>query len=613
MTSPTTTEETSEEDLLITYDIDGDKTQPTAAVITGLSIQIPSDDDTDHDTAHTSNTKSQKNGEGSTHKTHNTQYEALENERRHKRGIIVVLCALVWSIIIIGATIFVLYYLGKLPFVDTQSSEQPMRHQPTPTTPPLDITTTYIPAETTSEPTVITSTAAAPTGKPIPDGGNLTVNDGVIHFPPDAFPPHSTVTITIGEATDALMELFYDTTSAFQTMNMDNITNHSIHLEVNNMPLQTPNVAYRFTLPIPSDLLQHCPSDYGYEIFIKMDQIEFPRNTFDLFALFESTYDPTHETLTTHLVPEVFQHFVADMIVSCTPGTNIVPVRRRSLLQNDNHAMDCKASEIICPIQDGRCIIRTPFGSDHYGVDYASRNQPIVAAHNGVVERTDTSSGTYGQVIVIRGEDGSATLYANLEEIQVLSGESVTRGDVIARAKPTHLHFEYIPNGRIYATKKRINPSDCFPTFDAPDTATTQAPVPSNTAQTPTVSNTARVTVPSTTLHLPEGFITLRDTGRLADDSFAGYIDGFKVCETSIGQPNTCAINFLRPGEHTLTVEVLIADDDWGTFNVQLSGGWLFTDGSTSKDQIDDFYHPFSIKSPPGWQGSWRFTVPFTP
>ena len=98
----------------------------------------------------------------------------------------------------------------------------------------------------------------------------------------------------------------------------------------------------------------------------------------------------------------------------------------------------------------------------------------------------------------------------------------------------------------------------------------------------------------------------MRDSGRLADDSFAVFIDHeFRICETEIGDINTCAINFLRPGIHNLTLEVLVADDGFGTYTVTLSDGWRFVDGTTFKDYTDLGFTPAA-----GWRGTWEFTVP---
>ncbi len=80
------------------------------------------------------------------------------------------------------------------------------------------------------------------------------------------------------------------------------------------------------------------------------------------------------------------------------------------------------------------------------------------------------------------------------------------------------------------------------------------------------------------------------------------------MCETEIGDINTCPISFLRWGEHVLTLEVLVAPDEFGTFNVELSNGLTFRDGTTSKDAITDFT---TLTPPQGWKGSWFFNVPY--
>lgn len=52
-------------------------------------------------------------------------------------------------------------------------------------------------------------------------------------------------------------------------------------------------------------------------------------------------------------------------------------------------------------------------------------------------------------------------------------GATVTQGQVIGVSGKSHLHFEYIPNGKIYATKKRIDVSNCIP----PNPIVTPSPV----------------------------------------------------------------------------------------------------------------------------------------
>ena len=52
-----------------------------------------------------------------------------------------------------------------------------------------------------------------------------------------------------------------------------------------------------------------------------------------------------------------------------------------------------------------------------------------------------------------------------------------------------------------------------------------------------------------------------------------------------------------------MTLEVLVAPDGWGTFQVRLNDGWMFVDGTTSKD--------YEGSPPEGYKESWDFIVPF--
>lgn len=90
--------------------------------------------------------------------------------------------------------------------------------------------------------------------------------------------------------------------------------------------------------------------------------------------------------------------------------------------------------------------------TNHRGIDVAnSTGTPIVAAGDGVVGRTGVM-GTYGNVIMItHSVNGKiyTTLYAHLSSINVSSGQSVSKGQLIGRMGSTgrssgpHLHFEF--------------------------------------------------------------------------------------------------------------------------------------------------------------------------
>lgn len=115
--------------------------------------------------------------------------------------------------------------------------------------------------------------------------------------------------------------------------------------------------------------------------------------------------------------------------------------------------------------------------SPHTGVDYsAAEGTAVFAAQDGIVERAYNSS-SYGNTIIIRHNDGAATLYAHLLTMLVSVGDSVMSGvtqigtsDGDPNTTPSaagfstgpHLHLEYVPNGQIIQSKSRIDPDLCL-------------------------------------------------------------------------------------------------------------------------------------------------------
>jgi murein DD-endopeptidase MepM/ murein hydrolase activator NlpD len=88
-------------------------------------------------------------------------------------------------------------------------------------------------------------------------------------------------------------------------------------------------------------------------------------------------------------------------------------------------------------------------GREHHdGIDIAApEGSPVSAAAPGVVIFSGEQRG-YGNLAVIDHGRGEATVYAHCERILVAQGQSVSRGQVIARVGRTgratgpHLHFE---------------------------------------------------------------------------------------------------------------------------------------------------------------------------
>lgn len=96
----------------------------------------------------------------------------------------------------------------------------------------------------------------------------------------------------------------------------------------------------------------------------------------------------------------------------------------------------------------------------HSGLDIgANMGDNIKSALDGTVTDVDTIGKTsYGKYIVVSHSSGTSTLYGHCSKIIAKNGQSVKKGDVIARVGSTgnstgpHLHFEVRINGT------RLNP-----------------------------------------------------------------------------------------------------------------------------------------------------------
>ncbi len=103
----------------------------------------------------------------------------------------------------------------------------------------------------------------------------------------------------------------------------------------------------------------------------------------------------------------------------------------------------------------------------HYALDINNVDKPPVwASSGGVVEVAQWNGGAYGNYIIIDHGNGFKTLYAHNEELYVNVGDTVTKGQEIAKMGRTgrvygvtgiHLHYECHQDG------VRINPYQCMP------------------------------------------------------------------------------------------------------------------------------------------------------
>lgn len=128
---------------------------------------------------------------------------------------------------------------------------------------------------------------------------------------------------------------------------------------------------------------------------------------------------------------------------------------------------------LVNPLPDGRVTWdwgpghRDPFTGEevtHRGIDLAAGSgTPVISPADGVVRVATENyepSAAAGTVVIIEHGDGLSTFFAHLESLEVVEGESVQQGAVIATVGSTgkstgsHLHFEVRRDG------EAVNPAE---------------------------------------------------------------------------------------------------------------------------------------------------------
>jgi murein DD-endopeptidase MepM/ murein hydrolase activator NlpD len=122
--------------------------------------------------------------------------------------------------------------------------------------------------------------------------------------------------------------------------------------------------------------------------------------------------------------------------------------------------IDADAADVwLLPLRS-RYTITTSFemrwGSMHFGVDLAAPGgTPIHATHAGTVLIADWYGG-YGLCVQLDNGDGITAIYGHASALNVVRGQQVKAGDVIAWVGTTgfstgdHLHYEILVNGGQY-------------------------------------------------------------------------------------------------------------------------------------------------------------------
>jgi murein DD-endopeptidase MepM/ murein hydrolase activator NlpD len=114
-------------------------------------------------------------------------------------------------------------------------------------------------------------------------------------------------------------------------------------------------------------------------------------------------------------------------------------------------------------------MMTSPFGPRwgrmHYGLDIDLEvGDNVFAAFEGMVRISQYHS-TYGNVVVVRHNNGLETLYAHLSQRKVIPGDHVEAGDIIGfggntgRSYGAHLHFELRYKGQAFDPLLVVNPS----------------------------------------------------------------------------------------------------------------------------------------------------------
>lgn len=111
-------------------------------------------------------------------------------------------------------------------------------------------------------------------------------------------------------------------------------------------------------------------------------------------------------------------------------------------------------SHRISSLYGGRKSPTAGASSFHKGIDISGNYGDNVYAYKyGKVISSGYNSGGYGNMILIKHEDGSSTRYAHLSSVLVSVGDTVYGGQTIGRVGSTgistgnHLHFEVLING----------------------------------------------------------------------------------------------------------------------------------------------------------------------
>ncbi len=155
------------------------------------------------------------------------------------------------------------------------------------------------------------------------------------------------------------------------------------------------------------------------------------------------------------------------------PVETITPAEPSPATPSMPEVPDSSVDGFIWPVKG---TINSGFGprgiSSHDGIDIgAPEGTPIRAIEKGEVIYSDQLRG-YGNIIIVRHTGGFISVYAHNEANLVREGQTVSRGEVIARVGNTgrvtgpHLHFEIRKNNAAQDPLRYLPPLCCMPASD---------------------------------------------------------------------------------------------------------------------------------------------------
>lgn len=191
-----------------------------------------------------------------------------------------------------------------------------------------------------------------------------------------------------------------------------------------------------------------------------------PSAEFDTYVPMDSSEEITLGRLQAQIPTAAFKDlgggtFEAIVIAAAPhlePRAASAPVAQRCPLPSCVVTRGFSATPVDHPIHAGT--------RPHYGTDYqAPRGTNVVASAAGAVERSDARDGAgFGNVVIVRHDDGSASLYAHLDRRDVFVGDIVEAGEHIGYsgatggARGAHLHYELVQSGIAGRGGTRVDP-----------------------------------------------------------------------------------------------------------------------------------------------------------